>query len=430
MVAQESELETRCALEGTNVVFGAGATREVGAAMRRLGARRVLVVTDAQVARLQPVEVALDALRAAGVEAEVYDRARIEPTDSSWRDAIACASEGGYDGFVAVGGGSSIDTAKAANLYASWPAELLDYVNAPLGAARPVPGPLKPLVAIPTTAGTGSEATGIAVCDFEELRVKTGISQPALRPALALVDPDNTRSVPPSVAACAAFDILCNAIESLTAVPFDARPVSPTLGVRPIYQGANPFADVWAERALTLTARNIVRIVEGDDDPTARAELSFAAAAAGFGFGNAGVHLPHAMSYPVSGMVRNFRPAGYAVEHALVPHGMSVILNAPAVFRWTAAANPERHLLAARMLGVDTRGADLDDAGELLASAIEDLMRRTHMPNGLAAVGFSADDTDALAAGAFAQRRLTQLAPRSVSEKDLRELFLGAMRYW
>jgi hydroxyacid-oxoacid transhydrogenase len=430
MVAQDTELERCCALEGTNVVFGVGATREVGAAMRRFGARRVLLVTDAQVARLTPVEVALDALRAAGVETEVYDRVRVEPTDTAWRDTIACASAGGYDGFVAIGGGSSIDTAKAANLYASWPAELMDYVNAPLGAARPVPGPLKPLVAIPTTAGTGSEATGIAVCDFEELRVKTGISQPALRPTLALVDPDNTRSVPPNVAACAAFDILCNAIESLTAVPFDARPAAPTLGVRPIYQGSNPFADVWAERALTLTARNIVRIVEGDDDPTARAELSFAAAAAGFGFGNAGVHLPHAMSYPVSGMVRDFRPAGYAVEHPLVPHGMSVILNAPAVFRWTAQANPARHLQAARLLGVDTRQAAPDDAGELLANAIVDLMRRTDMPNGLAAVGFSAADADALAAGAFAQRRLTQLAPRTVSQADLRELFLGALRYW
>jgi hydroxyacid-oxoacid transhydrogenase len=430
MLAHDAELETCCALEGTNVVFGPGATREVGAAMRRLGARRVLLVTDAQVAQLEPVAVALEALRVAGVETEVYDRVRIEPTDSSWRDAIACAVGGGYDGFVAVGGGSSIDTAKAANLFASWPAELLDYVNAPLGAARPVPGPLKPLVAIPTTAGTGSEATGIAVCDFEELRVKTGISQPPLRPALALVDPDNTLSVPPSVAACAAFDILCNAIESLTAVPFDTRPAPERVGVRPIYQGANPFADVWAERALTLTARNIVRVVEGDDDPAARAELSFAAAAAGFGFGNAGVHLPHAMSYPVSGMVRDFRPDGYALAHPLVPHGMSVILNAPAVFRWTAAANPERHLLAARLLGVDTRDAGPADAGELLAGAIVDLMRRTGMPNGLAAVGFSADDAEALAAGAFAQRRLTQLAPRAVSEVDLRELFLGAMRYW
>ena len=422
--------ETCCALDGTNVVFGPGATREVGEALRRLGARRVLLVTDATLSRLTPVEVALTALRSAGVEVDVYDRVRVEPTDASWRDAIDCAAAGGYEGFVAVGGGSSIDTAKAANLFSSWPAPLLDYVNAPLGAARPAPGPLKPLVAIPTTAGTGSESTGIAVCDFEELRLKTGISQPALRPALALVDPDNTLGAPPQVAACAAFDILCNAIESLTALPYCER-IPPGTGVaRPLYQGANPFADVWAEKALTLTARNVVRAAEGDDDAQVRADLSFAAAAAGFGFGNAGVHLAHAMSYPVAGMVRDFRCADYAVEHALVPHGMSVILNAPAVFRWTAAANPDRHLLAARLLGVDTRQVAPDEAGDALAEALLDLMRRAGMPNGLSAVGYAPADLDQLAAGAAAQRRLTQLAPRSVSEADLRGLFEAALTYW
>ncbi len=158
--------------------------------------------------------------------------------------------------------------------------------------------------------------------------------------------------------------------------------------------------------------------------------MLLASAYAGIGFGNAGVHLPHGMSYPVSGMVRDFRPEGYHVDHAIIPHGMSVILNAPAVFRWTAEVNPERHLWAAQLMGVDTRNSDPADAGEILAGAMIDLMRRTGMPNGLAAVGFESDDIDALVAGTIPQHRVTKLSPRPAGEDDLRALFTDAMRYW
>jgi len=417
-------------MDTSSIVYGPGATREVGAHMQRLGARRVMVVTDPVVARLEPVRVAMDSLRAEGIEAVLFDRVRVEPTDASFREAIAFAVEGRFDGYVAVGGGSSMDTAKVANLYATWPADLLAYVNAPIGRAEPVPGPLKPLIAIPTTAGTGSETTGVAIFDLVELRAKTGIAHRALRPSMGILDPHNTRSMPPMVAACAGFDVLSHAIESLTALPYSERPAPEKPHLRPAYQGANPISDIWAARAIELMSRAIVRAVEHPDDDEARGEMLLGAAYAGIGFGNAGVHLPHGMSYPVSGMVRDYRPEGYAVDHAIIPHGMSVILNAPSVFRWTAETNPERHLLAARLMGADVSDATPEEAGEVLAGAIIALMRRTGMPSGLAEVGFGPDDVPALVEGTLPQHRVTKLAPRPADADDLRALFLGAMRYW
>jgi len=422
--------ETIFTMDTSSIKYGPGATREVGEELRRLGARRTLVVTDPTVARLAPVATTLAAIRAAGIDAELFDRVRVEPTDASFAEAIATATAGNFDAYVAVGGGSSIDTAKAANLYATYPADLLAYVNAPIGRGEPVPGPLKPLIAIPTTAGTGSETTGVAIFDYLELGAKTGIAHRALRPVMGIVDPENTRTMPPTVAACSGLDVLSHAIESLTALPYSARPAPDGPGARPAYQGSNPISDLWSAQAIRMVAANIVRACGPNADDETRGQMLLAAAFAGIGFGNAGVHLPHGMSYPVAGLVRDFVPAGYAVDHPIVPHGMSVILNAPAVFRWTAAANPERHLRAASLLGADVAGADLVDAGAILADAIIGLMRQLDMPNGLGAVGYGPGDVDALVAGTLPQHRVTKLSPRPAGPDDLRALFLGAMRYW
>jgi hydroxyacid-oxoacid transhydrogenase len=179
-----------------------------------------------------------------------------------------------------------------------------------------------------------------------------------------------------------------------------------------------------------MVAAYMVRSVEDPSDTEARSSMLLAATFAGIGFGNAGVHLPHGMSYPVSGLVREYVPDGYSPDHAIIPHGMSVILNAPSVFRWTARANPERHLQAAAWLGSPVREAGPDDAGEVLATALIGMMRRTGMPNGLHAVGFTDNDVDKLVTGTLPQHRVTKLAPRAASEEDLKGLFLGAMRYW
>jgi hydroxyacid-oxoacid transhydrogenase len=179
-----------------------------------------------------------------------------------------------------------------------------------------------------------------------------------------------------------------------------------------------------------MVARYLVRAMEDSSDDEARGQMLLAATFAGIGFGNAGVHLPHGMSYPVSGMVRGFVPDGYPVGRPLIPHGMSVILNAPAAFRFTALADPDRHLEAARLLGVNVSGALADDAGEILAQAIITLMKRTGMPNGLKAVGYGPDDVDALVAGTIVQHRVTKLSPRPASEADLKKIFLDSMTLW
>ena len=422
--------ETAFTMDTSSIKFGPGVTREVGPDMQQLGVKRVMVVTDPNLANSQPVAGTLAALRAVGIDAVLFDQARVEPTDASFKEAIRFASEGQFEAYVAVGGGSSMDTAKAANLYATYPAEFLAYVNPPIGEGRPVPGRLKPLIAIPTTAGTGSETTGVAIFDFLEKHAKTGIAHRALRPVMGIIDPDNTRTLPKMIAACTGLDVLSHALESLTALPYGQRPAPEHPRLRPAYQGSNPISDIWSARAVEMVAQNLVRVHEDPDDDEARSAMLLGATFAGVGFGNAGVHLPHGMSYPVSGMVHDYVPEGYPTHHPMIPHGMSVILNAPAVFRFTAAANPERHLYAASLMGVDVAEARAEDAGDLLAGAIIALMRKTAMPNGLKAVGFCPEDVDQLVAGTLPQHRVTKLSPRAANADDLRQLFLDSMTLW
>ena len=425
-----SSLETAYTIDTSSIKFGPGVTREVGYEMRRLDARRVMVVTDPRMASSEAVAITLESLRDEAIDAVLFDRVSVEPTDVSFKEAIAFATEGAFDGFVAVGGGSSIDTAKAANLYATYPADFLAYVNAPIGEGRPVPGSLKPLIAIPTTSGTGSETTGVAIFDLLELEAKTGIAHRALRPVMGIVDPLHSRTLPSQVVACSGFDVLCHGLESYTALPFSERDAPENPGLRPSYQGANPISDVWATRAIEMVAANMVRAYDDAEDVEARSQMMLAATFAGVGFGNAGCHLPHGMSYPVSGMVKEFRPDGYPQDAPLVPHGMSVILNAPAVFRFTAPTNPQRHLHAARLMGLDVRGASPEDAGDLLADAIVALMRRMNVPNGLSAIGYSEDDLGRLVEGTLPQHRVVKLSPRPAGAEELRGLFRDSMTLW
>jgi hydroxyacid-oxoacid transhydrogenase len=424
------KLETAFSMDTSSIKYGPGITREVGWDMEEQGCKRVMVVTDANLSDQEPVGVTLEALRKHGIDAVLFDQASVEPTDISFKEAIQFAKDGNFDGLVAVGGGSSIDTAKAANLYSTYPADLMTYVNPPVGRGEPVPGPLKPLVAVPTTAGTGSETTGVAIFDFLEMNAKIGIAHRALRPLKGIVDPNNTRTLPKMIAACTGLDQLTHALEALTTLPYSQRPAPEHPKMRPAYQGANPISDIWASRAIEMISEHLVRVVEDSSDDEARGEVLLAATYAGIGFGNGGVHLAHGMSYPVSGLVRNYVPDGYPPEHPLIPHGMAVVLNAPAVFRFTAPANPERHLYAAKLMGKDISGASAEDAGEILASAVVEMMRKVGMPNGLRAVGYGPDDIGKLVEGTLPQHRVTKLSPRPASAEDLKKLFLDSMTLW
>ena len=425
-----TERDTAFQMAASNIRFGRGITREIGMDLVDLKARRTMLVIDPAL-RDHPVgHTVLESLKHNDIGFEVFDDLSIEPTDASFKAAADCAMQGGFDSFVAVGGGSTIDTAKAANLYSTHPSDFFDYVNAPIGLGHPIPGPLKPLIAVPTTAGTGSETTGVAIFDYVEKKAKTGIAHRYLKPTLGIVDSDNTRTLPRAVAAATGLDVLSHALESYTAMPFDERPMPARPLERPAYQGSNPVSDIWAIRALELMAEFLPRAYADPSDEEARAQMLLAAAIAGIGFGNAGVHLPHGMSYPVAGMVRGHRPDGYVVDHAMVPHGISVILNTPAVVRFTASANPERHLRGAEALGADVSDASPSEAGEVLAERVIHFMRTLGVPNGLAAVGYTTDDIPALVQGTLPQHRVTKLSPRPAGEAELTSLFEESMTIW
>lgn len=418
-------------LAASNIRYGMGVTREVGMDLVDLKLARALVITDPKLVALRPVITALESLEANNVATTLYSEARVEPTEESFRHAIEFAKRHEFDAIVAVGGGSVIDTAKAVNLYTSYPPDdFLDYVNPPIGKGKPVPGPLKPLIAIPTTAGTGSETTGVAIFDMTLLHAKTGIAHRRLKPTLGLLDPLNLEGMPPQVAASAGLDVLCHAIESFTALPYGQRALPERPILRPAYQGSNPISDVWSLHSLSLVAKYIRRFFADTTDLEAGGQLLLASSYAGIGFGNAGCHLPHGMSYPVSGMLKSFHMEGYPKDHAMVPHGVSVILNAPAVFSFTAPADPDRHLHAAELLGADVSNVKTEDAGRVLAAQITTYINDLKLPNGLQALGYSTSHIPALVKGTLPQHRVTKLCPRPFSEEDLGRMFERAMQAW
>ncbi len=410
--------------------FGAGVLAEAGDNARDLGMRRIALFTDRRLAGGEHVAKVRSSLSAAGVDVAVYDAAKIEPDDASFQDAARFAADGRFDGYVSVGGGSVMDTCKVANLYAEHPADFMAYVNAPIGEGRRVPGPVKPHIACPTTSGTGSETTGIAIFTLRSINAKTGIISRRLIPSVALVDPDVTRSLPSAAVAATGFDCMSHALESITARVFPRR-LNPAKGVlRPVSQGANPFSDMLATEALKLVGAFLERAVRDASDTEARTEMMYAAMLAGIAFNAAGCHLPHGLSYAVSGLTKDWHVPGYPEGASLVPHGMAVVLNNPSVWRHTAPASPERHLHCAQCLGADVRDARAEDAGEALASRVIAMMRSTGMPNGLTALGFDESHVDALATGAEPQYRVIKNAPVDIGRDELRRLFRSALRYW
>lgn len=331
-----------------------------------------------------------------------------------------------------------IDTAKMMNLYTSFPdADFLDFVNAPLGKGLPITKPLKPLIAIPTTAGTGSETTGTAIFDLVTVKAKTGVAHRALKPTLGLCDPLNTRSMPSAVHAASGLDVLCHSLESWTAIPFNERVPRPTNPIlRPAYQGANPISDIFSLQALRSTIKYLPRAVKDPEDHEAQSQMLLAATLAGVGFGNAGVHLCHGMSYPISGQNPGYFHAGYNEDEPLIPHGVSVAVTAPAVFRFTAPSNPERHLAAAECFGVDISSVKKESAGDVLGEALADfLVKLGGQPRGLKALGFRPEHINMLVDGTLPQRRVLNLAPGlaigdgEAERIQVTKLFEDAMEY-
>ncbi|KAA3623801.1 MAG: iron-containing alcohol dehydrogenase, partial [Proteobacteria bacterium] len=329
-----------------------------------------------------------------------------------------------------VGGGSSMGTAKAAMAYARYPCGVTDYFGVPVGAGRPIPGPLLPHIACPTTSGTGSECTSVAVIRLGEIDSKFVIGSPFMMPDEAIVDPTCTETLPANVVASTGYDLMCHALECYTARAYTRWDRVEDPARRTLLQGANPWSDMAATRALEIVDAYLERGIADAADHEARDQLMWGATLAGMAFGNSGTHLPHAMSYGVTHLMKHVTTPGYDVPSPFVPHGISVAVGAPAIVRYLAPGAPGRHLEAAGHLGADTRGAGEDDAGDVLSSRLVDLMRATAAPNGLGGLGFGADDLPAMAASSARQKRAIANAPRIASEDEIQSIYANAMSYW
>ena len=425
-----ADFESVIPLMMAKLKFGIGATEELGYELKTMGADRILLIADQHLWDVGLVDKVRAIVKDEGIQLAIYDEIHIEPTDVSFRHAIEYAQGVEVDAFVALGGGSTIDTAKAMNLFSTYPADLYDYINKPIGRGKLVPGPLKPMIAMPTTAGTGSETTAVIVLDLLELHLKTGISHQNIRPSMAIVDPLNTLTMSPEVTASSGLDVFTHAAESFTIKPYNMRLKPSSPAQRGAYIGSNPISDLWSEKAIEWAGQFLRRACYNGNDLEARTYMAMGSTFAGIGYGNAGVHIPHALGYPIAGLVKDWVPAGFGVEEPMVPHGISTALTAPACFRLTASTNPEKHARIAELLGASTEGLSALDAAMLLPEAIIRLMQDIGCPNGLSAIGYTEDDIPSMVEGGWKQQRLLVGSPRPVTTEDLHRILEESMVLW
>jgi alcohol dehydrogenase class IV len=430
MQVPEYPAETILTFTTVPLKLGFGAADEVGYEAKRLEAKRALICTDKNLRATGHPDRIQKIMEKEGIGTEIYDDIHVEPTDKSI-DKVANDLKGNeFDLFLAVGGGSTIDTTKAVSLLITYPAPVMEYVNKPIGLAKPVPGPLKPLLVLPTTSGTGSETTPVSVLDILDMKVKTGIAHPFLRPTMALLDPLLTVSMSPQITASTGMDVLTHALESYTNLPFDKRKKPDHPGERPAYVGSNLLCDIFCVKAIEIVGKYLRRAVADPYDLEARWHMTMGSTLAGIGFGNAGVHIPHSMAYPIGGMVRDYRPAGYQVEEVMVPHGQAVSITAPAAFRFTAPVWPEKHAYSAKLLGLNDKGMSVKEAAMALSHEIIELMKDIGFPNGLSDMGFTEADIPQIVEGTLKQQRLLVGCPRQVGERELTKIARESMKYW
>jgi len=412
------------------LTFGRQCLQELGARAKRLGMSKVALFTDPHLLDSRIVSTATNSLSDAGCQLTVFSDIRIEPCDQTVGRAADFLNSGSFDGMISIGGGSVIDTAKAAMAEHVTGRPIIDFFAPPIGAGFALPGPVLPHIACPTTSGTGSESTSISVIRVMEHNTKFVVASPYLLPDEALVDPACCDSLGPTVVASSGFDLLCHALECYTAKSYTKYDCVDDINSRQYLQGANPFSEMIAKEALALVSANLEKGVADKNNHEARDQLSWAATLAGIAFGNSGTHLPHAMSYGVTHLMNDITTEDYPVPSPFIPHGISVAISAPSIFRYTSEATPERHLDAAGYLDADRKGATPDDAGEVLSGRLIELMRACKLPNGLSGVGFAASDVKRLAESSIRQGRAIANAPRESNLTDLENMYSGALNYW
>ncbi|KAI1712534.1 iron-containing alcohol dehydrogenase domain-containing protein [Ditylenchus destructor] len=379
--------------------FGVGVTAEVGYDVKNMGGKNPVIITDKNVANTVAFKEVASSFSKLGLPCNVFDEVRCEPSVTSMQSAIDYSRAKKFDCFVAVGGGSVIDTAKAAALYTSNPAaEFLDYVQKPFGKALLPEKAMLPLIAVPTTAGTGSETTGM----------------------------------PRNVAIYSGFDVLCHALESYTAKPYTMRTPRPSRpDERPVYQGSNPVSDVWVREALRIIKKYFRRSIFDPEDMEARTAMLMASSFAGMGFGNAGVHLCHGLSYPISSQGKKYVDPDYNKGHPLIPHGLSVVCTAPEDFIFTTPADPKRHMEASQLLGGDLKSTDsTEKIAHTLADQLRGFMQDFNCPNGLSSLGFDRSGVDKLTDAALNSFRSNPIAPRDTDYDSIAAIYENSLNVY
>jgi alcohol dehydrogenase class IV len=388
------------------LIFGRHATQRLGEVVNRLGLRRLLIVTDPILVKAGLVESVHVPLSEAGIVVEVFSGGEPEPSTQVAAAAIAVGREFRPDAVLGLGGGSNMDLAKITAVILRHGGQPLDYAG-----DDKVPGPVLPLICLPTTAGTGSEVSAAAVLTDAEQKIKVGILSNYLRPCVAVVDPLLTVSCPPKVTADSGMDALTHAVEAYTAVDNAHFPLAH--GERSVYQGSHPFGDMFAEKAIALIGKHLRRAVAHGADLDAREGMALAATLAGLAFSNVGVAAVHALEYPVGGATH-------------CSHGAGNGLLLPFVMRYNLPARRHRFAVIARLLGADVEGKSEAEAAEAAVAAVEQLRRDLGIPLRLRDIGVKESQLRGFAEKAFALQRILRVNPRSVTVDDLESILRAA----
>jgi alcohol dehydrogenase class IV len=388
------------------LIFGRHATRQLGEVAVRLGARRILLVTDSVLVKAGVVESVHVPLSESGVVVEVFSGGEPEPSTRAVGEAIDVGRAFRPDAVLGLGGGSNMDLAKITAVILTHGGKPLDYAG-----DDKVPGPVMPLLCLPTTAGTGSEVSAASVLTDTEQKIKVGVLSNYLRPRVALVDPLLSVSCPPKVTADSGIDALTHAIEAYTAVDNAHFPLP--LGERTVYQGRHPFGDVFAEKAIALIGKYLRRAVAHGNDLDAREGMSLAATLAGLAFSNVGVAVVHALEYPVGGATH-------------CSHGAGNGLLLPFVMRYNLPARRHQFAILARLLGANVEGMSEADAAKAAIKAVEQLRADIGIPLRLRDLGVTESQLRPFAEKAFGIKRILRVNPRPVTVEDLEGILRAA----
>ncbi len=402
--------------------FGIGVSRELPYEAKRLGMKNVLLVVGKRLSETKAFEEIKYSLENNDIKVHVTTHVHIEPEESELVKAYEEIKDLKIDGFVALGGGSTMDTAKVLNLLYSDPRDIYDYINKPIGKGLSPSAPLKPYIAIPTTAGTGSESRNVAVLDINKLKVKSGIRNLYMKPTLALVDPLLTITQPPMVTASSGLDVLNDTIESYTSRPYTAREKPKSPGDRPVYVGVTPIADVFAKEVVSWVHKYLMRAVGDPFDIEARYYMSLGASVIGSVFGHVGDHIPHSMSYAIATMVKEWYPEDYEFGYPIVPHGISTAIPAPYAFKYITPYAHEKFGELAEALNVGYKSMDVKELSESIFEYYIKLLEWLKIPTTLRDIGFTNNDLDKLVEGTIVQPLLAG-SPKKIDKKDLEIMF-------